>query len=423
MRRKVVFVNRFFYPDLSATSQMLSDLAMRLAADGMEVHVICSRQLYEDAAAALLVRERVRGVEIHRVWTARFGRASLRGRALDYASFYLSATQRLCKLLRAGDVAVIKTDPPLLSVCAAPVVALRRAQLVNWLQDVFPEIASRMPGMRLPQPVEAVLQGLRDRTLAFAKANVVLGARMRDYLTARGIRAAGFHIIENWADSSGGSPKSIAQSTLRARLGLSDKFVVGYSGNLGRAHDFETIANGAEALREDPDIAFLMIGGGAKMQALRARVAERGLTSFHFLPYQPRGAVEDSLAAADVHLASLLPQLEGLIVPSKVYGILAAGRPVVFIGAEDGEIARLLQDNECGTAVACGDAERLAGTLRQMKSDPARTREQGHRARALFDRRFTLDRAVSSWNAMLTDLQVSLECKPPAQELPPLQNG
>ncbi len=139
MRRpKVVFVNRYFYPDLSATSQMLSDLAFRLSASGLEVHVISSRQLYEDASANLPARERINGVEVHRVWTARFGRKSIRGRALDYASFYLTATARLTSLLRAGDVAVIKTDPPMLSVFAAIPVRLRRAKLVNWLPGRFP---------------------------------------------------------------------------------------------------------------------------------------------------------------------------------------------------------------------------------------------------------------------------------------------
>src|SRR5688572_28031791 len=175
--RKIVFVNRFYFPDFSATSQMLTDVAVRLASQGIDVHVICSRQLYENAAADLPREQRIDGVIVHRVWTAKYGRKSLRGRALDYASFYLTATAQLFRLLRPGDVAVVKTDPPLLSVVAAPAVLLRGAKLVNWLQDVFPEVASRLGVARLNPVLLTGLQALRDRSLGCARANVVLGAR------------------------------------------------------------------------------------------------------------------------------------------------------------------------------------------------------------------------------------------------------
>jgi colanic acid biosynthesis glycosyl transferase WcaI len=406
--RKVVFVNRFFFPDLSATSQMLADLAARLAYEGIEVHVICSRQLYEDAAAQLPARELSLGVEVHRVWTARFGRASLRGRALDYASFYLTATLRLWTLLRAGDVAVIKTDPPLLSVFAAGVVALRRAQLVNWLQDVFPEVASRLGVARLPRLVERFLRMLRDRSLAGARMNVAIGARMGAHLLSSHISRAQLRIIENWADGTAICPKPAAQSELRARLGLTlQHLVIGYSGNLGRAHEFDTLLGAAEALRDDPAFVFLMIGGGVRMAELKQRVAASGLASFRFVSYQPRAALGDSMAAADVHLACLLPPLEGLIVPSKVYGILAAGRPAIFIGAADGEVAQLIREAECGLTVAPGEGPRLAAELRRLKDDTERLTEWGRRARAMFEARFTLDSAARKWTLLLAQLGVS----------------
>ena len=401
MTRKVVFVNRFYFPDLSATSQMLTDLAVRLANAGLDVHVICSRQLYEDAAAELPHAERIRGVNVHRVWTSKYGRSSLRGRAVDYASFYVTATVKLWRLLRAGDVAVVKTDPPLLSISAAVATALRGARLVNWLQDVFPEVATRLGVASLKPPVLTALQALRDRSLVFAKANVVLGVRMRDYLTARDVDADRFHIIENWADGDAMVPKLAEQSELRARLGLQDRFVVGYSGNLGRAHEYETIVAAATALRGHTDIVFLMIGGGAKMQMMQRFVAESGLTNFHFLPYQPREALSDSMAAADVHLACLLPELEGLIVPSKVYGILAAGRPAIFIGDEQGEIPQLVRETGCGESVRCGEGARLASLLLQLRNDRERLQRLGRQARATFEARFTLDRAVQKWLHLL----------------------
>ena len=118
---------------------------------GLEVHVVCSRQLYDDPDAVLLEHETVFGVEVHRVWTSRFGRNRLIGRAFDYTSFYLTGAARLLKLLRTNDVVVAKTDPPLISIVAAAIAKVRGARLINWLQDVFPEVASHLGANPLPR--------------------------------------------------------------------------------------------------------------------------------------------------------------------------------------------------------------------------------------------------------------------------------
>ena len=168
--RRIIFVNRFCYPDVSATSQMLWDIATRLAGGGAEVHVICSRQLYENARAELPARECIGGIHIHRVVTTKLGRAHLAGRALDYASFYVSSALAMFRVGRAGDVLVVKTDPPLLSILGAMVAALRGTTLVNWLQDVFPEVATRLAIARLPPWLERMLQAARDRSMRRAAA-------------------------------------------------------------------------------------------------------------------------------------------------------------------------------------------------------------------------------------------------------------
>src|SRR5579863_9044773 len=149
-RSKVVFVNRYFFPDQSASSQMLSDLSFGLAQRGFSIHVICSRQLYDNARAALPPLEAIDGVTVHRGWTTRFGRDRLVGRALDYISFYLSSAWILAKILKRGDTAVAKTDPPLISIVAMAAAKAKGAHLVNWLQDIFPEVASRLGNNPLP---------------------------------------------------------------------------------------------------------------------------------------------------------------------------------------------------------------------------------------------------------------------------------
>jgi glycosyltransferase involved in cell wall biosynthesis len=397
--RKIVFVNRYFFPDQSATSQMLSDLAFGLAGRGFAVHVVCSRQRYERADANLTALERVRGVTVHRVWTTRFGRDHLAGRAIDYASFYVSSAARLLLLVSSGDTLVAETDPPLISLVAAAVAVLKRARLVNWLHDVFPEIATLLDANPLPEWVDAGLRRLRDLSLRVASMNVVLGVRMQELLGRR-VAPSKLCIIENWAAAEAAAEQR-TPSELRARLGLNGKFVVGYSGNLGRAHEFATLLEAASLCRADPDIVFLMIGAGAGMAALQQAVRDRGLPNFKFLPLQPRASLSDTLAAADVHWLSLLPVLEGLIVPSKLYGILASGRPMLFIGDPDGEVARVIEAAGAGVGVAIGQAAELARHIADLKCDPRRRATLGENAVRLYQERYTGQRALDRWTQLL----------------------
>ena len=398
---KVVFVNRYFHPDRSATSQLLTDLASALADAGFNVCVICSRQRYDEARARLLPRDSIRGVGVYRVWTTCFGRSRLLGRALDYATFYVSSTWQMIQLLKPGDTVVAKTDPPLISIMAMMAAKLKGANLVNWLQDVFPEVASLLGANPLPSVLDALLRRCRDASLRRARVNVVLGGRMRELVQRAGVPPERIQIIENWADLHPDEPKPVAESVLRSKLDCADKFVIGYSGNLGRAHEHQTLLGAAELLRSDADIVFLMIGGGAGMTQLARDVEQRGLANFRFLPYQPRELLSDSLAAADAHWVSLRPALEGLIVPSKFYGILAAARPVIFIGDSDGELARDIRVSGCGAVVAVGESGELARLLRAWKSHPDRRESMGRRGYQHYCDRYAAPRAFDRWTALL----------------------
>ena len=399
--RRYVFINRYYEPDESATSQMLTDLARGLAARGFCVHVVCSQQLYTDAGAKLPPNESRSGVVVHRVATTRFGRDRLLGRVIDYASFYISASWTLFGLLRRGDVLIAKTDPPLISIPAAFISRLKGIALINWQQDVFPEIASQLGANPLPRWLDLYLRRIRDASLHGAIMNVVVGAKMLEYFRGRGIADSQLCVIENWADAATVTPKTISQSALRARIGLTDEFVVCYSGNLGRAHEFDTLLGAAEALSADLSIVFLMIGGGAKMEALKRAATQRNLVNFRFLPYQSRETLPDSLAAANLHLVSLLPHLEGLVMPSKLYGILAAGRPLIFIGDADGEIARHICAAECGVVVSVNASKDLVVAIVRLQSEREICASMGGRARSSFLTRHTLEHAVERWVAVL----------------------
>jgi glycosyltransferase involved in cell wall biosynthesis len=402
----LVFVNRYYRPDESATSQMLTDLAEQLVGRGITVRIICSRQLYEDPDALLAHSEVLNGVQIRRVWTSRFGRRSLAGRACDYAGFYLSAAVAMFRMLRPGDIVIAKTDPPMISVVAGWVAWLRGAILVNWLQDVFPEVAAKLSAPAIPGWLYRPLLAARNQSLRRARVNIVLGERMAQHV-ARFVASERVRIVENWADGALITPREPQTSRLRAELRLEGSFVVGYSGNLGRAHEYTTLLEAASQLASAREIVFLFVGGGAKLGELRREVEERGLPNFRFLPYQPRTQLADSLAAADVHLACLLPELEGLLVPSKAYGVLAAGRPLICIGDLEGELARLVRANRCGAAVSCGDGSALANEILRLQADRAECAAMGDRARAAFERQYSLQSAVRRWGDLLGSLDRS----------------
>jgi colanic acid biosynthesis glycosyl transferase WcaI len=398
---KVVFLNRFFYPDHSATSQMLSDLAFSLVRNGFEIHIVCSRQRYSEPRARLPARETIHGVVVHRVWTTRFGRHHLPGRALDYLSFYLFSAWRAFRLLRRGDVVVAKTDPPMIATVAMIAASLKHARLVNWLQDIFPEVAWRLGYQRLPRFANSLIRRLRDATLRAADMNVVLGERMYEFVAQLGIQREKIRIIANWANADA-IPNTTAQSLLRIRLELRAAFIVGYSGNLGRAHEYHTVLEAAAILRGDRDIVFLMIGAGVGLDGLQQAVRERGLENFRFLAYQSRETLADSLAAADVHWLSLLPELEGLIVPSKLYGILAAQRPAIFIGDPDGEAARIIDGAHAGIAVAPGNGVELARQIARLKSDVETRESMGLNGHRLYREKFAPEIALAHWQAVLS---------------------
>src|SRR5262249_34677690 len=228
---KVVFVNRYFYPDQSATSRMLSDLPFHLARRGLSVAVVTSRQLYNNPLANLPANDAVDGVTIHRVATATRGRSHLGGRMLDYATFYLAAGAKLLQVLSRGDVVVAKTDPPLICISVRRAARWKGAVLVNWLQDLFPEVAAALTPGLIPKWLERLLTAWRDHALRDAGMNVVLGKAMRSRLLERGIDGARLTTIPNWADTGSIVPLPAEQSAVRSSLGLTGKFVVGYSGN------------------------------------------------------------------------------------------------------------------------------------------------------------------------------------------------
>ncbi len=395
---RVIFVNRFFYPDHSATSQLLSDLAFELKRKGASITVITSRESYDDSEVVFPSYESVDGVEVVRVWTSGFGRQNLVGRSLDYLTFYLAAFVNLLLKIEKGDIVVAKTDPPLISVIAEWVCWIKDARLVNWIQDLFPEVAIGLGFGLFDGRLGKLVIRIRNSSLRYACLNVVLGKKMREAIIDQGVEKSRIKIISNWSDDKNVFPVEASDNPLRAEWSFSGRFVVGYSGNMGRAHDFSLVLDAAEALKSMEDIVFVFIGDGAKREWIEEQIKGRSLSNVVMKPYQPRELLSNSLSLPDVHYVSLRPEMEGLIVPSKIYGVLAVGRPMIFSGSQDGEIANMIRDNDCGLAVGFdGDVSEMVAAIRKLADNPEICRKMGANARALFDHSFGMKSSLRSW--------------------------
>jgi glycosyltransferase involved in cell wall biosynthesis len=300
----------------------------------------------------------------------------------------------------------------MLSVIAAPIARLKGARLVNWLQDLFPEVAEAV-GVGANSVMKGsygLMRALRNASLRAASMNVVLGEHMAERVEAAGVTRAAITIIPNWSDGREIRPVARSENALRKAWGLDGRFVVGYSGNLGRAHEYRTLIDAIALIEESAPkdaepVAWLFIGGGALFERFREEVAARGLTSVVFKPYQPRERLSESLSVADVHLVSLKPELEGLIVPSKFYGVAAVGRPTLFIGDTQGEIATVVARHDCGLSVAEGNSRALADALLALATDLPRREAMGANARRAFETHYDKRVAFDAWRKVLSGVE------------------
>jgi glycosyltransferase involved in cell wall biosynthesis len=390
----VCFFNRSYWPDQAATGQLLTELAEDLRGrHGCRVTVVAGRALNSADASATparrpVARESRHGVDILRANGTKFRPRRFAGRATNYVSYFASAAWASGRVVDP-DVVVSLTDPPIIGLAALRTARRARAPFVFVCEDIFPEVAALLEDFHNPL-VNRTLDRINRYLLRHADAIVALGDRMRARLVEeKGADPARVHVIPNWSDCDAIVPGDKHNDFTRAN-GLSDRFVLMHSGNVGLSQNLDVLIEAADRLRSKDRLAILIVGEGAKRQALEREATRRGLTNVRFMTYQPKAQLHESFAAADVFLVSLKRGIEGYIVPSKLYGILAAGRPFVAAVDASSEAAMIARDHHCGVLAEPDDPDDLAAKIAALYDDPVAVRTMGRNARGAalqFDRR------------------------------------
>ncbi|WP_169577858.1 glycosyltransferase family 4 protein [Salisaeta longa] len=362
-------------PAGGATGAVLAQLAPALVARGWRVTVLTGPA---DAPASETTADRVR---VERVGAARFTRASTLRRAWAYLSLYPAFVARALRLPRP-DVLVTKTDPPMLKVLGPLLGRATGAARVHWAQDLYPEVAEQVGVIAPGGGLANVMRRLSTAALRRHDRIVAVGRCMRKRMLARGLAPSRISVCPN-PPPDGVRPVPHRDNSFRAAHASGDRFVVMYSGNMGLAHPFDAVLDAAARLQSTaPEVLFLLVGDGPRKDDLQQDVARRGLANVQFLPFQPLDRLSESLSAADVHVVTMETALTGLVVPSKLYGVLAAGRPALFLGPDASEAARTIREHEVGTVCPAATADALVQAIRYWKDHPSARAAAGERAAA-----------------------------------------
>jgi glycosyltransferase involved in cell wall biosynthesis len=402
---RVVFFNRSYYPDYGATGQLLTELCEDLVSRfSYDVTVIAGMPLSAEQAIAPVPwyapvrRETHNGVHILRAWSTTLSTRKFSGRIANYLSYFTSAAIASLRIGRP-DVIVSLTDPPIVSLTAIAAAKATGARFVFLCQDVFPEVARLLQDFQNKR-VEAILTRVSCYTVREADQIIALGDTMKRRLVeTKGADPAKIRVIHNWSDAEAIRPGSKDNAFAREH-GLVDKFVVMHSGNVGMSQDVDALIDVAERLRDLPDVVVAIVGEGVRKKFLREEADRRHVTNIRFFPYQPKSGLNNSFATADVFIVSLKRGLAGFIVPSKLYGVLVAGRPFIAAIETDSEAAQIAREHDCGLVVEPGNRDGIEIAIRRLYADPelrARLAGNARTAGLIYDR----PRAVAAYREVL----------------------
>lgn len=411
----VLFINRSFWPDAEATGQLLTELCEETAKiDGLQVSVICGQpnlnlEETEFRSTGTMVRN---GVTIHRVRHTTFDKSTFHGRVINFVTFLIAATWRalFCK---RPDLIVVETDPPLLCLLGWFVSTVRRTKLVCYLQDVYPDIAIELGRLknnwfsRFLRKCFLFVYRRSDRV-------VVVGQDMQNWLVNHLVSDNRIQVIENWVDTDLVHPIK-TENQFRRDHNLEGKFVAMYSGNLGFTQRFDLVLDAAEELSSYDEIVFAFVGNGVKRSELIEEVKKRKLSNIIFVDYQPKNYLAQSLSAADVHFVLLDRRLTQFMLPSKIYGALASGTPIIGIGQrksplgdrnKDSHIAQMIEQHNVGFFVEESQTSEVARCVLDLFENRELCETISLNAREAATNEYSRSRAVDGFYRLLCQLDL-----------------
>ncbi|MDD3012153.1 MAG: glycosyltransferase family 4 protein [Candidatus Gastranaerophilales bacterium] len=384
-----------FYPDIVAAGELLFELAERLVnKHDIDVSVITAQPSFVKKDK-LSSRETINGVKIRRLSIFNFNKNTLVGKFFNSWSFFFKA---LFVVLFApkNDWLLIPTSPPLLPLIGTVAKFLYGQRYIYLMHDVYPEIASRLGYIKDDGFIYKIWNFLNIISLKNADRIVVLSEDMKLKLTdwSKDIDRDRISIIYNWSNEDMVKIIPKEENYFLDKYSLRNKFIVEYSGNFGRIHEFETLLKAAKELKKNEDIVFLFIGDGGKKSEIESFVKKHTLKNVLMLPYQERSEIPFSLGMADIQVLSLKKGYEKLAVPSKFYGILASGKPVIFIGDKNCHIARVIDSNNCGFNIETGNSKVLADAIAYFEKSRDELIKYGFNSRKAFENNYTLGKSI-----------------------------
>jgi len=395
---RLLVLNQYYWPGVEATAHLLTELCEALTED-FEVTVVTGRLRGREHDPDY---EQANGVEVIRLHSTAYDRASLRGRAANYVTYLARAFRHGLRSPRP-DIVLCMTDPPIVGNVALVVARRFRVPLVVVSQDVFPEIAVQLQRLRNPALVR-VLGVLTSYYLRRADRVVAIGTKMKERLEAKGTSSSRIRVIPNWVDTAALAPAPRDNPWAREH-GLAGRFVVMHSGNIGHAQDLDTLILSTTYLRDLHELAVVLIGFGVRHADYVAQAQRLEADAVSFLEYQPREVLSHSLSSADVHFVGLARGLSGYVVPSRLYGILAVGRPVIAAAEDDSETAEVVRRAGCGIVLPPGRPDLLASTIRELAAGEHDLEEMGKRGRAYVEAEADREIAIGRYRRLLAELR------------------
>ena len=397
---RVLLFNEYYPPDTSATAKMAALVAETLATRH-DVTVVAGLPSYdpEEYYPYTLLRRDVRnGVKVERVGSTAYPRHKMRRRVANYLSYLALAVPRSIAL--RPDVVLAMTDPPIAGIAGAFVARAVRRPFVYNIRDLYPDMATGGDIVRPSKWVER-WEKLHRRALKHAARVIVLGDDMRERIIAKGVPAERIAVVRDGSTSSASMPDRCDRVVQELRCGF--PFVAIHAGNLGFYGAWNTLLKAAELLR-DKGAGLVFVGDGANRAALEA--AADSTANVRFLPFRPAAQIPHVMAAGDVHIVTIRRGLEGVVVPSKLYSILAAGRPLLVVAPEECDAARIAVEFGCGVVADPDDPGAVASAISSLSGDAARLADMGHRARDAAQK-FARENELAKFSSILEEAVAS----------------